>query len=416
MMEPRAIKTENDFVILPENIPAFLLKLWKLVEDPTYNDMIAWNRDGTSFKVHDQAALSKIVLPKYYKHNNFSSFVRQVNMYGFRKRIDLEKGGVPRCGKVEWEFFHPSFQRSRPEDLCFIKRKPAKGEAKFKPVDISGLLEDVNLLKSQHILMSEKLDVAKNDNEHLLQEIYDLRNNHNRQQLIINKLIRFLLQIVMGKDVTSRKRRSLDLNGNVSVVLPKVSRIASEQLIQPYHEQHDHANKELCMIDLPVSSNVPIIITDNQKERTGEKFCDPLDSDFISSQNMNDLSSSSELNIGSNYFSYEQFPMQEPIDYTSTSSEKNVVTEAETREKGSHQYPDDLFSQDYTGPLLAGLSERPLDFEKISNNLDSLHDVLKSKQLSLDSEVIQSLFADVGSFLSPQVSCSVFHDIYCFLS
>lgn len=25
------------------NVPAFLTKLWKLVEDPLYNDLICWN-------------------------------------------------------------------------------------------------------------------------------------------------------------------------------------------------------------------------------------------------------------------------------------------------------------------------------------------------------------------------------------
>lgn len=35
---------------------------------------------GTSFHVFDQGRFAKEVLPKYFKHNNMASFVRQLNM------------------------------------------------------------------------------------------------------------------------------------------------------------------------------------------------------------------------------------------------------------------------------------------------------------------------------------------------
>uniref|UniRef100_A0A0E9V4R7 HSF-type DNA-binding domain-containing protein n=1 Tax=Anguilla anguilla TaxID=7936 RepID=A0A0E9V4R7_ANGAN len=67
------------------NVPAFLIKLWTLVEDPDTDSLICWSQSGTTFHVFDQARFSKEVLPKYFKHNNMASFVRQLNMYGFRK-------------------------------------------------------------------------------------------------------------------------------------------------------------------------------------------------------------------------------------------------------------------------------------------------------------------------------------------
>lgn len=37
-------------------------------------------QSGNSFHVFDQGQFAKEVLPKYFKHNNMASFVRQLNM------------------------------------------------------------------------------------------------------------------------------------------------------------------------------------------------------------------------------------------------------------------------------------------------------------------------------------------------
>lgn len=59
----------------------FLTKTYQLVEDSAINDVISWNEDGSSFVVWNPTAFARDLLPKYFKHNNFSSFVRQLNTY-----------------------------------------------------------------------------------------------------------------------------------------------------------------------------------------------------------------------------------------------------------------------------------------------------------------------------------------------
>ncbi|KAF7810182.1 heat stress transcription factor B-2b [Senna tora] len=83
----------------------FLTKTYQLVDDPSVDDLISWNEDGTSFVVWKAAEFARDLLPKYFKHNNFSSF-------GFRKVVP-----------DRWEFANDSFRRGEKGLLRDIQRR-----------------------------------------------------------------------------------------------------------------------------------------------------------------------------------------------------------------------------------------------------------------------------------------------------
>ncbi|XP_073018778.1 heat shock factor protein HSF24-like [Primulina eburnea] len=95
------------------SVPApFLTKTYELVDDPETNDVISWNESGTTFVVWKTAEFAKDLLPNYFKHNNFSSFVRQLNTYGFRKTVP-----------DKWEFANENFKRGERVLLTGIQRR-----------------------------------------------------------------------------------------------------------------------------------------------------------------------------------------------------------------------------------------------------------------------------------------------------
>ena len=61
--------------------PSFLTKTYDIVDDASTNQIVSWSKGNNSFIVWDPQAFSITLLPRYFKHNNFSSFVRQLNTY-----------------------------------------------------------------------------------------------------------------------------------------------------------------------------------------------------------------------------------------------------------------------------------------------------------------------------------------------
>uniref|UniRef100_A0AAV1T6J5 HSF-type DNA-binding domain-containing protein n=1 Tax=Peronospora matthiolae TaxID=2874970 RepID=A0AAV1T6J5_9STRA len=65
-------------------VAPFLLHLHQMLrrEDST---IVRWAENGMAFQILDKDAMTSLVLPKYFKNKNFSSFQRQLNYFGFRK-------------------------------------------------------------------------------------------------------------------------------------------------------------------------------------------------------------------------------------------------------------------------------------------------------------------------------------------
>jgi heat shock transcription factor len=61
--------------------PPFLSKTYDMVDDSSTDAIVSWSATNNSFVVWDPPEFARDLLPKYFKHNNFSSFVRQLNTY-----------------------------------------------------------------------------------------------------------------------------------------------------------------------------------------------------------------------------------------------------------------------------------------------------------------------------------------------
>ncbi|KAF9345079.1 stress-responsive transcription factor hsf1 [Mortierella sp. AD094] len=196
MPQPRPSSTARG------NVAAFLTKLYNMVNDEASNNLIKWSDDGQSFLVLRHVDFAKEVLPKFFKHNNFSSFVRQLNMYGFHKVPHLQQGVLlPDSDSEQWEFSNPHFQKNQPDLLCLVSRKKASNGNEDKDpftMDLGHILQEVTAIKKHQIAISSDLKSIERDHQSLWQESVAARERHQRQQETIDKILRFLASVFSG--------------------------------------------------------------------------------------------------------------------------------------------------------------------------------------------------------------------------
>ncbi|SCV02908.1 LAMI_0H03950g1_1 [Lachancea mirantina] len=142
----------------PYSNTAFIRKLYAMLEDREMRELIWWSPSETSFLIRPNEKFSK-ALAAYFKHSNVSSFVRQLNMYGFHK-VNDHTGSRPAASTKEneggesmpgvanaddadavnlWEFKHSSgvFRRGDMESLKLIKRRHSRNHNSARKSSLS---------------------------------------------------------------------------------------------------------------------------------------------------------------------------------------------------------------------------------------------------------------------------------------
>ncbi|KAK6361710.1 stress-responsive transcription factor hsf1 [Orbilia blumenaviensis] len=163
-------------------LPPFVEKVATFVNDENNYDIIRWSDDGDSFIVLDEDRFSKELIPGVFKHNNFASFVRQLNMYNFHKKVGMTDGSLKASmdgQKARLEYEHKYFKRGHP-DMLFLIEKPKAGR---KSKSASGKkLENVKEESDDDIISDD--DQYENDrgNGNAPRLIEDTPSGPNKQE------------------------------------------------------------------------------------------------------------------------------------------------------------------------------------------------------------------------------------------
>ncbi|KAJ1735894.1 kinase-regulated stress-responsive transcription factor skn7 [Coemansia sp. RSA 1939] len=225
-----------DIFAMSTGVPDFVKKLFRMLEDEAHREIVCWGYEGDSFVVMDPNEFSKHVLPQHFKHNNFASFVRQLNKYDFHKVKVTDEN--KRYGDEAWEFKHPRFQHNRPDLLEKIKRKiPPKskslggmngrhGDGEFRAV-AEDLQSQIHLLTHAHAEVTMYMHQLGKQQQAMIDELNGLKKNMQTQDQLMEEFVRYLV----NQDAANcGNRNGSDLGSTISAAAAAAAAVAASGL------------------------------------------------------------------------------------------------------------------------------------------------------------------------------------------
>lgn len=222
-----------------KDIPPFVKKLSNFLNQEDRTNLIRWSDDGKSFIVLDEDEFARTMIPELFKHNNYASFVRQLNMYGFHKAVDIKDGSLQQSElarsnkKPPSTYKHKWFQRNRPDLLWLISKPNAKSTNKRtkregkdgfdsdeerynSPVpegrpqaglggvtgsqdimqlprnELNALKQELAKLQQQQTMISTMITKLKQQNDQFYRQASQFQSLHDRHENSINAILTFL--------------------------------------------------------------------------------------------------------------------------------------------------------------------------------------------------------------------------------
>ncbi|CAN4083944.1 unnamed protein product [Withania somnifera] len=186
----------------------FVLKIYEMLADMQFKSLISWSNNGTSFIINDNHKFAVEILPRFFRHNNLSSFICQLNSYGFRK-INWDK----------FEFQHQWFQRGKGQWLKNIKRKYNKSRTNEQPNERQAIDEtaaftmekEIEEIRAEQVAMREEIMMLQRQLDVLEKEMEDINQDGNDMSSKKAKFFMFLFKSLI------ESTRELGSNGVAQV-------------------------------------------------------------------------------------------------------------------------------------------------------------------------------------------------------
>ncbi|KAI5284530.1 stress-responsive transcription factor hsf1, partial [Ascosphaera atra] len=246
------------------------------LNDEKNTPYIRWSDDGNSFIVVDEDEFARTLIPEMFKHNKYPSFVRQLNMYGFHKKVRLSDNSMrahERKNKSPSEYANPYFKRGRP-DLLWLIQKPkgsqssksgsksggrmksedredvdhdevgddaisAEGRSRFRgqlalggtegvlaQEQLSNVYRELQTIRQQQQIISNTINKIRREHDQLYSQAATFQEQHTRHENSINAILTFLATVY---------NRSLQggADGVQSLMNSFQNAVPQEQLRQP---------------------------------------------------------------------------------------------------------------------------------------------------------------------------------------
>ena len=256
----------------------FLLKLYEILSKDEYSKIIHWSQNGTYIIITNIHALSKKILPIYFNHQNYSSFVRQLNIYNFHKiRTEQEV--------QEQYFINESLNKFKTlnEIKNFKRKEQNKQKCLFFKDEDSKIKYKILPNKKEENLQNieEKIELNENDDK-TIEKFKEIISNGTLDKNIKDKIMIFLLnKSKENYEKNNEMKNSLnELKIKEDDVNEQINKINSEIENQNVHLKKIKSLYFLLVSLLMRKNNFPV-------EKNGENKLNVMNNEINKNKNSN---------------------------------------------------------------------------------------------------------------------------------
>ena len=256
----------------------FLLKLYEILSKDEYSKIIHWSQNGTYIIITNIHTLSKKILPIYFNHQNYSSFVRQLNMYNFHKiRTEQEV--------QEQYFINESLNKFKTlnEIKNFKRKEQNKQKCLFFKDEDSKIKYTILPNKKEENLQNidEKIELNENDDK-TIEKFKEIISNGTLDKNIKEKIMIFLLN--KSKENYEKNKEMKNSLNEIKIkeddVNEQINKINSEVENQNVHLKKIKSLYFLLVSLLMRKNNFPV-------EKNGENKLNVMNNEINKNKNSN---------------------------------------------------------------------------------------------------------------------------------
>ncbi|RWW35257.1 hypothetical protein BHE74_00059837 [Ensete ventricosum] len=201
-----------------EQVAPFVAKTYEMVDDPSSDVLIRWGKTNNSFVVVDPNDLSHFLLPSFFKHRNFSSFIRQLNTYVASAALvfpspciasDVVSRQTDTCvflrllwvqgfRKVDpdlWEFAHESFLRGQTHLLPLVTRR------RRSAVGLHGSSSKDGVEGEEELVLLKELQRLRQEQKALDEEVTVMSRRLQAAERRPHQLMSFLVKVAQDPNL-----------------------------------------------------------------------------------------------------------------------------------------------------------------------------------------------------------------------
>jgi hypothetical protein len=218
---------------LPGRIPSFPVKMHAILSRPDLADIVSWMPHGRSWRVWKPREFEVKVIPTYFEHNKFSSFIRQANGWGFRR--------ITTKGPDRNSYYHELFLQGVPHLAKMMQRPSANqkpvSDASTEP-NFYGIAHDRPLPHQQGSMKDEAFE--------------DQANSILAQCTIVQQAQTFSGQLITGSDGSVKQEpESLTAWRDAAVAALSANTAEQANTKHPKIDFHDFEPLPLCASSAP---------------------------------------------------------------------------------------------------------------------------------------------------------------------